>query len=148
MRKSVTTDPEAIKDVLNRATVLWLALHDSQGPYCVPVNFAVDQDTIYIHSGRKGRKFEALCSGAPLSFSCAVDLDPKTGDGACEFSYRFKSVIGQGKPELLPETETERGLDAITMKHAGELLPYKEKVVQKTAVFAISINSATARIKA
>jgi hypothetical protein len=147
MRKDVTREQPVINDILDRAEVLWLAFHDEEGPCSMPVNFARNEDAIYIHSGRRGRKFRALCTGLPVAYSCVVDTEPKTGPGACDFSYRFKSVMGTATPALLPEDKTIEGLDAITLKHAGEQLPYKDKVVPKTAVFALRITDATARVK-
>lgn len=147
MRKSVTSDPEPIKDILDRAEVLTLALCDSEGPYSVPVNFAEEGGVIYIHSGLKGRKVDALNAGSPLAFSVVVDLDPKTGENACKYGYRFRSVFGEGTPRKLEGDDAVRGLDIISLKYAGELLPYNEKALAVTTVYAIDIDSATARIK-
>ncbi len=148
MRKGMTDDPEVIADILNRAEVLWLALTDDQGPYCVPVNFAAGDNVLYIHSGLKGRKAACLNSGAPVAFSTAVDVHMRDGgDDACDQGYHFRSVMGSGRPRLLDGEEKTNGLDAITRKHLGKLLPYKDKVLPVTAVYAIGIENATARIK-
>jgi hypothetical protein len=148
MRKGVTADPQAVADVLGRAEVLWLALADGQGPYCVPVNFAFKDGVIYLHSGKKGRKAACLDSGAPLAFSAAVDVRMREGgDDACDQGYHFRSVMGTGSPRLAEGEERMAGLDAITIKHLGRQLPYRDKVLPITAVYAIDIDDATARIK-
>lgn len=147
MRKDVTLDPAVINDILNRAEVLWLALVDGDGPCCVPVNFAVDGENIYIHSGKRGRKAAALDSGAPVGFSAAVDLEPKTGDAACKYGYRFRSVMGTGTPRRAGGDEMRVALDAITLKYAGQLLPYEDKPLAATAAYVIHITSVSARIK-
>ena len=147
MRKSVVSDPEIITDILDKAEVLTLALHDEEGPYSVPVNFVEKDGVIYIHSGRKGRKAAALDTGKTLAFSAVVDVKPKIGKDACSYGYKFRSVLGEGSPRLLEGEESRKGLDLITLKYAGELLPYNEKHLPITAVYAIDIESATARIK-
>lgn len=148
MRKGVTDDPAIIKDIMDRAEMLWLALVDEDGPHSVPVNFALIGETIYLHSGFKGRKAAALQSGAPVAFSAAVDVHLRPGgDNACDQGYYFKSVMGRGTPRLTEGEEKMRGLDAVTVKHLGRQLPYIDKVLPKTAVFAIDIESVTARIK-
>ena len=148
MRKGVTNNPETVADVLNRAEVLWLALADEQGPYCVPVNFALKDGVIYLHSGKKGRKAACLDSGAPLAFSAAVDVRMREGgDDACDQGYHFRSVMGTGRPRPAEGEEKMAGLDAITVKHLGRQLPYRDKVLPVTAVYAIDIDVATARIK-
>lgn len=148
MRKNMTEDRAVIDDILNRAEVLWLALADEDGPYSVPVNFALIGDTLYLHSGFKGRKAAILQSGAPVAFSTAVDIHMrKGGDNACDQGYYFKSVMGTGIPRLTEGDEKMAGLDAVTVKHLGEQLPYIDKMLPKTAVFAIDIQTVTARVK-
>ena len=147
MRKSVTSDPEVIKAILDKADYLTLAMVDEEGPYSVPVNFAEKDGVLYLHSGKKGRKLQGLLTGSPLAFSAVVDVEPKTGDNACSYGYKFRSVFGEGTPRLLEGDEALECLDTITLKYAGELLPYKEKALAVTASFAIDVMSATARIK-
>jgi nitroimidazol reductase NimA-like FMN-containing flavoprotein (pyridoxamine 5'-phosphate oxidase superfamily) len=147
MRKDVTTDPAVIEDILARADALWLALVDADGPCSVPVNFAAADGCIYLHSGKRGRKAAALDAGSPLAFSAAVDLIPKTGDTACKYGYKFRSVMGTGTPRRLEGDAMRAALDAITLKYAGELLPYEDKPLHATAAYAIDIASITARIK-
>lgn len=148
MRKGVTDDKTVVYDVLDKAEVLWLALNDQDGPYCVPVNFARDGDVVYVHSGTNGRKAACLDSGAPLALSCAVDMTLRTSDdNACELGYLFRSVMGRGVPRALSGDEKMRGLDAITLKYAGREMPYKDKVLTITNVYAITLEAATARIK-
>jgi hypothetical protein len=148
MRKSVTEDKGVVADILDKAEVVWLALADDDGPYCVPVNFAVQGDTLFLHSGPKGRKAACLDSGAPLAFSAAVDMELKTSDeNACKLGYRFRSVMGRGVPRALDGDEKMRALDLLTLKYAGRPMPYNEKYLAVTGAYAIDIHSATARIK-
>lgn len=148
MRKGITTDPETVTDILTRADTLWLAIADEQGPYSIPVNFAYVEGVIYLHSGKRGRKAAALDSGAPVAFSTAVDVRMRPGgDDACDQGYHFRSISGRGTPRLADQDEKMRGLDAITVKHLGKKRPYSEKALPITNVYAIDIDTITARIK-
>jgi hypothetical protein len=148
MRKGVTEDKSVVAEILDKAEVIWLALADDDGPHCVPVNFAFEGDTLFVHSGRKGRKAACLDSGALLAFSAAVDMQLKpSDDNACELGYRFRSVMGNGVPRPLDGDEKMRALDLITVKYAGRAMPYNEKVLAVTVAYAIDIRSATARLK-
>lgn len=148
MKKGVTADPQTVSDILDKADVLWLALTDDQGPHCVPVNFAEEKGIIYIHSGKKGRKAACLNSGNTVAFSAAIEIQmEKREDNACDQSYRFKSVMGSGTPRELDGDDKMHGLDLITVKLLGKQLPYNEKMLPITTVYAIDIDTATARIK-
>ena len=148
MRKGVSDDPQLINDILDRADILWLALVDDEGPHSVPVNFGMVDGVIYLHSGKKGRKVNALNSGSPVAFSTVVDIETKDADTACAQGYSFRSIMGRGIPRLV-EDEKERiaGLDAVTLKHIGKLLPYNEKALAMTVIYAIDIETIKGRIK-
>ncbi|BCS90074.1 pyridoxamine 5'-phosphate oxidase family protein [Pseudodesulfovibrio sediminis] len=148
MCKGYTDDKQIISAILSDAEVLWLALTDKDGPYCVPVNCAEEDGVIYIHSGMRGRKAACLNSGARVAFSTAVDVRMrKGGDDACDQGYLFRSVMGNGTPRLTEGDEKMRGLDLLTVKHLGKQLPYDEKYIPVTNVYAIDIETATARVK-
>lgn len=153
MRKDVTTDPQAIADILDRAEYASLALVDEEGPYSVPVNFAFANGVLYLHSGKQGRKVEALrraqAAGAPVAFSAAVDLEMKTGDKACQWGYKFRSVLGSGTVRFLEDpAELLSALGLIMKKYAGgDSFPYDEKSLGHTAVIAIQAAAITARLK-
>ena len=147
MRKGVTEEIQIIQDILATTDVLWLALIDQAGPYCVPVNFAEQDGTLYLHMGKRGRKYDVLMTGTPLAFSAASNMARKEGETACDFGYRFNSVMGSGTPLLLEGDEAIKGLDIITTKFAGKKMPFNDKAVARTAVFAIDVDTITGRIK-
>ncbi len=148
MRKDCTEDTQTISDILAKTDVLWLALVDEDGPHSVPVNFAEENGIIYIHSGLRGRKAACLDTGNLLAFSAAIDIHMRAGgDDACDQGYHFKSVMGNGTPRLADGDEKMHGLDLITVKHLGKQLPYNDKHIPITNVYAIDIKTATARIK-
>lgn len=148
MRKGVTDDPALVKDVLDRADILWLALADEEGPHSVPVNFAYLNGAIYIHMGKRGRKAAAFAAGSPVAFSAAVDVRMRPGGGdACDQGYHFLSVMGRGTPRLAEGDERMAAMDALTVKHLGKQLPYNDKMLAITLLYAIDIETVTARIK-
>lgn len=148
MRKGLTEDAVVIADILKEADVIWLALTDEDGPHCVPVNFAHEGNVIYIHTGQRGRKAACLDSGKRVAFSAAVDVRMrKGGDDACAQGYLFRSVMGSGLPRKVEGEEKMRGLDLLSAKHLETMLPYDEKLISITMVYAIDIDTATARVK-
>lgn len=153
MRKDVTDDPAVVAEVLRAAEYMSLALQDGQGLYCVPVNFACRDGVLYFHSAKKGRKIEALrrseAAGAAVAFSAAADLRMKTGEKACQWGYTFRCVLGSGSVrELTDPAEARAGLGVVMEKYSGsDDFPYDEGILAKTAVLALRISQATARLK-
>ncbi len=148
MRKDVTEDMAQVGKILDKAEVLHLGLADGQGPYVVPVNFAHANGKIYFHSSYKGRKADALRLGGDIGFCAEADLEIKTGEKACKWGYRFKSVIGVGQARFLEDHGDKiPALELLMAKYADGQYPFDQKVVDKTAVVVIEIKTATARIK-
>ncbi|OGR40224.1 MAG: hypothetical protein A2051_04380 [Desulfovibrionales bacterium GWA2_65_9] len=153
MRKDVTSDQAVVADILERAEYVTLALVDGDGPYSVPVNAAFEDGVLYLHSSKKGRKAEALrqavASRTRVAFSAAVDLEPKTGELACQWGYTFRSVLGSGLVRVVEKSgDKVAALNTLMRKHAGrDDFPYDEGILDKTLVLAIDVDRATARLK-
>lgn len=153
MRKDVTDDMTAVLDILDRAEFATLALLDLEGPYSVPVNFACLDGVLYFHTGKKGRKYAAIVAaekaGTPVAFSAAVDLEMKTGDKACQWGYKFRSVLGQGRVRIVQGAAERRlGLGVIMKKYAGsDDFPYDDKILGITDVIAVHMDRVSARLK-
>lgn len=153
MRKDVTDDQAVVAEILNRAQYVTLALVDGEGPYSVPVNAAFEDGSLYFHSSRKGRKAEALLAaaaqGTRVAFSAAVDLEPKTGELACQWGFTFRSVLGSGLVRVVELSgDKVAALNTLMRKHAGrDDFPYDEGILDKTLVLAIDVDRATARLK-
>ena len=150
MRKDITEDWAVAADILDRADILFLGLPEpGAAPYVLPVNFARLDKTLVIHSSRKGRKAALLGdTRAVIGFSAVAQAEPKTGDTACKFGYRFESVVGLGgASEITDEAERRAALDAVSVKYGAAGLPVDEAVFKKTALFTIRIDRVTARIK-
>jgi uncharacterized protein len=153
MRKDVTDDQAVVAEILNCAQYVTLALVDDEGPYSVPVNAACVEGVLYLHSSKKGRKAEALrravAQGGRVAFSAAVDLEKKTGELACQWGYKFRSVLGSGPVRFIElGSDKVAALNTIMRKHAGrDDFPYDEGILDKTLVVAIDVDRATARLK-
>lgn len=153
MRKDVTEDTQAVSDILNRAEFASLALVDEDGPYSVPVNIAYEDGVLYLHTGKDGRKAEALrkaeAAGSRVAFSAAVDLEMKTGDKACQWGYKFRSVLGSGTVRFVEDPkEQQAALGVIMKKYAGsDDFPYDAKILSLTTVVALRVDRVTARLK-
>ncbi len=149
MRKSVQHDPALVADILDRAEVLHLALVDGDGPYCVTFTSPLHARPINSHPAPGAPTPRALGTGAPVAFAAEVDLEIKRGERACQWGWRFRGVHGRGLPRFVDDPgEKRRGLGLIMRKYAGsDDFPYDEKILAQTAVVAIDIEEATARLK-
>ena len=145
------TDPAAIADILQSGLYLQLALCQDNQPYVVALNYGFTDSAIYVHSFSKGKKIETLRANPKVSFSVVVDaslITPPDGTLGCDFSMRFRSVIGFGTATILSDPEeVRRGLDIIVAHYSPGHRTYDPKVLAVTSVVRIDIDSLTAMRK-
>lgn len=143
------TERGEIESILNRAEIVHLAMFDGERPYVLPLNFAYKDGVLYIHSARKGRKVEILSQRPQVAFTAHVDaslLIPADPTDACKYGMRFKSVVGQGRAELIEDEEQiKAGLGALMARHGDFDFEYNDAVLSKTLLIKVHIEAMTGK---
>lgn len=139
-------DRAVLEELLLRARVCRLGLYDGEWPYVVPVNFGYAAGRIYVHSSRKGRKMDILRHHPRVCFEIDSDVEVVAGERPCDYTTKYKSVIGFGTAVLLEdEAEKLEGLRVIMRRHGGPVEGFRPEVVPLTAVIRIDIASMTGK---
>ena len=108
MRRSEreVTDCNEIRQILERAEVLRIAMHDEPYPYIVPVNFGFtmqdDQLVLFFHGAKVGKKCDLLQKNPHVSFEVEgkQQLIPPNGAASC-MSFMDGSLITSGRSSVL-----------------------------------------------
>lgn len=137
------TDQAIIDRVLREAEVCRIALVDEGEPYLVPLSFGIQDNAIYVHSAKAGRKMDILRKNPRVCFEMEGHSSVVKHAEACHWGAKCRSVIGYGRVEILTNPEDKRrGLD-IVMAHYGAQGPqtYDPKEVEAVAILKIQIES-------
>ena len=138
------TSPDEVRAILAEATVLFLSFHDEPAPYVIPVCFGQDGDTLYVHGAARGTKMDLLAARPEVGFSASTEMVVTSGETACDYGCRARSVVGTGTVRIVDGAEERaRGFDTI-MKHyveSAERLTYKPDTRERTCLLAIRIES-------
>lgn len=136
--------------IMEDCDVCRVALNGDDGyPYIIPLNFGVDveddQVYLYFHSARRGQKLDLIAQDARATFEmdCDHELICYGERMSCTMAYR--SVIGRGTVEILPEGEKKHGLDIIMRHYHAEDFPYSEKPIPVTTVWRLKVESMTGK---
>ncbi len=130
--------------LLERMPVGRLAVTTEEGPYIVAVNYLFFAGNIYFHSGKTGRKMEALRADPRVCFM-VDEVGPQVlWEQGCGISQIYKSVICFGKAELVEgQTEKRTILERMVQKYVPSpypISPMKDENIQKTAVVRIVVD--------
>jgi len=99
------TDIKSIEEIISKARIFRLAMTLEDNPYVVPLCFGYRARTIYFHSAGQGKKIDILRKNNKVCFEFEVDCELRESDKACNWSMKFRSVIGFGKVSFIEDME-------------------------------------------
>jgi len=143
------TDKAAIESIIQRAAVCRLGLSENDAAYIVPVNFGYKDNCLYFHSAPEGRKIDIIEQNNNVCFEMDVDCEfVKKSEQPCNWSMKYRSVIGFGKAFLVQDAEGKRKALDIIVEHYSpghDHYPYPEEMVGNIAVVKVEIDSLTGK---
>ena len=147
-KENEITDRSAIESIIHGSSICRLALSEDDHPYIVPLNFGYKDKTLYFHSAREGKKLDMLRKNNKVCFEFDIDgglLESDT-DNACEWGFKYRSVIGFGKASLIDDPESKRrAFDVIMQHYSDSSLSYKESAIKKVVIIKVEIEDMTGK---
>ena len=147
------TDPAEVKEILEKAEVLRIALNNGVYPYVFPVNFGYqmqgEQMMLFFHGAQDGTKHEIIQRDPHVAFEmdCETALIPPKGMEACTASYAYASVIGQGIIQKAEEAEKEPLLGKLLHHYGIQTMPMNPNHLARTTVYKILVEHYTAKLR-
>lgn len=149
------TEHSTIREIINKADVVRLAMFDGVQPYIVPLNFGYTENegsiTFYMHCANEGRKIDILKINPQVCFELDTDHLLKQHPNACGWSMYFKSVIGYGKVEIISNTDEKiKGLSVLMDHYDSEGIskPYDfSHLIDRTTILKLTVDSMTCKVK-
>jgi nitroimidazol reductase NimA-like FMN-containing flavoprotein (pyridoxamine 5'-phosphate oxidase superfamily) len=151
---------QLIEEVLNSVEYGTLALCKDNIPYSVPVNFVYDDNSLYFHGAKKGKKKEWIVNNSFASFSAVesyamIQSYFSSNDHlACPATQFFKSVFCDGHITILEAyAQKAKALELLMQKlqKEGQYKPLDdsayEKMINATEVYKLDIENMSGKIK-
>lgn len=137
------TEPGEIRAILEECRLGQIAFVTDGFPYLISMNYGLGPGyppRLYFHGAGAGRKIELLRRDPRVAFQAAVEDELVTGNEACSWTTRYRSVIIEGRMEILTSAAEKRvGLDVIMAHHGFEgARDYPEAMIERTAVFRLT----------
>jgi nitroimidazol reductase NimA-like FMN-containing flavoprotein (pyridoxamine 5'-phosphate oxidase superfamily) len=112
---------EEMAEVLRTARIGRLGVNWNGQPLIIPLNFAYDHETIYLHGSNSGLKTEFLRNNPKVCFEVDEFFGTVPASAVCEYDTAYRSVIVYGKAQVLLNPEEKNlALRLIVAKYAGE----------------------------
>jgi len=138
------TELNELISIIDSCEVCRIAMIDNGIPYIVPMNFGyelVDKNlSLYFHCAKVGRKIDVLKGNPNVCFEMDSKHELVTGENACDYTYNYQSIIGNGTVEFIEDFEEKKtGLTIIMKKFSQrENFHFSEQSVNNVTVFKIA----------
>ena len=140
------TDTATIEEILSKGSVCRLALCQDNRPYVVPLCFGYKDNALYFHCAGQGKKLDILRNNNNVCFEIDIDCEITETDQACDWSIKYKSVIGFGKAVFIEDVDLKRkALDVILQQYSEGTFDYPANAVKNIVVLKVDIESMTGK---
>jgi len=129
------TEQKEIDEIIKKAQVCRLAVSYEAMAYIIPMCFGYTNRVLYFHSAQEGLKLLILRENPKASFEVEIDTQVVPSELGCDWTMRYRSVIGFGEVEFIEELEGKREAMKIIMQQYGE----EEKAIEDSALAGVTI---------
>ena len=139
-------DAAVIDNILRGATVCRLGMCQGDRPYVVPLCFGYEDNALYFHCARDGRKLDILRANSNVCFEVDIDCEVVKAGQACDWGMKYKSVIGFGTAVFIEDVELKRkGLDVIMRQYSDGAFEYPVNAIEDIVFIKVEIDSMTGK---
>ena len=123
-------------------------MSDDGFPYVLPMNFALEGDSVILHSAQSGRMWETLLKNQNVCINWIIGEDLKWQDVrvGCSYRVKSKSVLVEGKVEFIKDfDEKTRCLKLLMGQYSERKFKFSKPAVENVGIIKVAIEKITAK---
>jgi len=153
LRDKASYDAKTVHKILDAGIVAHVAFVQDGAPVVVPMIYAREGNTIYLHGARKARVIRLLEQTERACLNVTLLDGIVLARSTFNSSMNYRSVTVFGTPTLVEGSENKLRAMRLVSEHSmpgrwAEVRDSHDKEVKMTGVIALSIDSASAKISA
>ena len=143
-------DEKVMISIIEKAIICRVAMCWQDEPYMIPMNFGYQDNYIYLHSAREGRKLDILRNNDKVCIEFDADVELVQSQKACNTEMKYKSVLIFGEAVVLKDVrEKKKALDII-MPHyyqpnSSSVFHYPEDALEKVIIIKVKVEKMTGK---
>ncbi len=137
-----------IEHIIKACKTCYVAMSDENVPYVLPMNFALDGDTVILHSAQHGRMWETLKKNPKvcINWTLGEELAWQDEQVACSYRVKSKTVLVEGTVELIDDyDEKERMLKIMMAQYSTRKFRFNAPAVKNVGVMKVHIDKISAK---
>lgn len=148
MRTVSIKDREDIYNIIRACKTCYLAMSENKNPYVLPMNFALDKDSVILHSAQSGRMWETLKTNPSvcINWTLGEELVWQDVRVGCSFRVKSKSVLVEGKANLVEDfDEKTRLLKVLMSQYSKREFKFSKPSVENVGIIMVPIEKISAK---
>ena len=137
------TDKNIIESVFDEALDCNMGLSSEDKPYIIPMNFAYEDNCLYLHSANEGKKIDILKKNDNVCIEAHIKTEIVKADKACNWGAKYLSVIGFGKASFVNDNnDKKKALTLMMKKYSGnDSWEMPDESLSKVTVIKVVLDS-------
>ena len=137
------TSPQEIKEILTMNDVCRIATCRNNIPYITVLNYGYSANSLYFHCANEGKKIDFIESNNHVCFEITDSIEIVSGEMACNFGTRYRSVIGEGKIIKITDIKEKAFALKVIMHQITGKTSWKfyKSMIEKVTVLKLEIES-------
>ncbi|MBN2635628.1 MAG: pyridoxamine 5'-phosphate oxidase family protein, partial [Prolixibacteraceae bacterium] len=127
----------------------YLAMAEDNIPYVLPMNFALDGDSVILHTAQSGRMWETLQKNPNVCINWTLGEELKWQDVrvGCSYRVKSKSVLVEGEAAIIDDyDEKYRLLEVLMRQYSDREFKFNEPAVKNVGIIKVHIQKMTGKI--
>jgi uncharacterized protein len=148
MRTNFIQDKKEIDAVIRSCKTCYLAMSVDNKPYILPMNFALEGDTVILHSAQEGRLWRSIQNNPKvcINWTLGEELAWQDVRVGCSYRVKSKSVVLEGTAEIIEDyDEKYRCLELLMRQYSDREFKFGEPAVKNVGIFKVHINELSAK---
>lgn len=148
MRTLFIEDRAEIEAIIKACKTCFLAMSNDNMPYVLPMNFALDGDTVILHSAPEGRMWDTLKKNPKvcINWTLGEDLAYQDVRVGCSYRVKSKSVNVEGTLEFIDDfDEKYRCLGVLMGQYSNREFKFGTPAVKNVGILKVKIEKITAK---
>lgn len=148
MRTLFIEDRKEIDEIIRACKTCYFAMSVDDQPYVLPMNFALEDDCVILHSAQEGRMWESIKKNGKvcINWTLGEDLAWQDVQVGCSYRVKSKSVVVEGTVEFIDDyDEKYRCLGVLMSQYSDREFKFGVPAVKNVGIFKVHIQSITAK---
>ncbi len=148
MRTLFIQDRNEIDEVIRACQTCYVAVSDENQPYLLPMNFALEGDTVILHSAQGGRMWETLKKNPRvcINWTLGEELAWQDVRVGCSYRVKSKSVIVEGLVEFIDDYDEKYRLSQVLMsQYSDREFKFNAPAIRNVGILKVNIEKITGK---